>query len=231
MLEDSQVRQLVIDLLRNPSQRDGQRLIGASEIGNPCSFCLANRLLNTKPNGSRNPYWLGGRLGTAMHAALEEEASNADTSTYQFSVLNGARLEQTITLGEIQGYGTIRSKPDLVLVKEGHLLDYKSSTREKVKYYKLDGVPEQYIYQQQLYAWGLAQEGTPIEKISLVFVNRDGKTDDDIWVFSFDYNENQALHAWRRLEKMWKWLQDGGDPATLASDPHCYVCSVILRRI
>jgi hypothetical protein len=229
-LDDVLVKQLVVDLLKNPSERDGQRLIGASEIGNPCAHCLAERLLNV-PRG-RSRYWMGARIGTAIHAALEEEGRNADTGTYRFAALEGARFEESITLGKIPGYGTIRSKPDLALVSERHVFDYKTSTRDKIKHYKLDGVPEQYIYQQQLYAWGLTQAGIPIEKISLVFIQRDGLTDDDIWVYSFDYNESVALHAWERLNKIWAWLQEPGNtPDGLDSSPDCYYCRNVLHRV
>ena len=229
-LEDFHIKQLVLDLLKKPSARDGQRLIGASEIGNPCSYCLANRLLS-KGGGSPNKYWMGARIGTAIHKALEEEAERADRKDYRFAILEGSRQEESIRLGYIEGYGTVKSKPDLVLVKDRHLIDYKTSTSTKIKHYKLDGVPQQYVYQQQLYAWGLTQAGTPIDKISLAFIQRDGLTDNDVWVYSFDYDESVALHAWERLVSIWEWLQEGNDPESLPSDPSCYHCSRVIFRV
>lgn len=229
-LEDFHIKQLIIDLLSKPSTRDKQKLIGASEIGNPCAYCLAHRLLGTGHRG-RNHYWMGARIGTAIHKALEDAADEADLTDYRYAILDGARQEETIVLGDIEGYGTVKSKPDLVLVNDRHLVDYKTSTATKIKYYKLDGVPEQYVYQQQLYAWGLNKSGTPIERISLAFIQRDGLTDNDIWVHSFDYNEDVALHAWNRLDDIWQWLQAGNDPENLPSDSSCYVCSRVLSRV
>lgn len=230
-LEDFHIKQLVIDLLNKPSARDKQKLIGASEIGNPCAYCLANRLLAKEGGLGGNRYWMGARIGTAIHKALETEAETADVTDYRYAILDGAIQETSIVLGTIEGYGTVKSKPDLVLTKDRHLVDYKTSTATKIKHYKLDGVPQQYVYQQQLYAWGLNQADTPIERISLAFIQRDGLTDNDIWVHSFDYNESVALHAWNRLKGIWEWLQDGNDPENLPSDPSCYVCSRVLYRV
>lgn len=232
-LEDTEVKQLILDLFKNPSERDKQSLIGASEIGNPCDYCLANRLQGTGGGGGSGLYWLGARLGTAMHETLEREASKhvIEPENYRFTALKGARIEEKITLGEIPGYGIIRSKPDLVLTGERHLLDYKSTKRTKLTKYRLDGPPEQYVIQQSLYAWGLNQAGIGIDRISLVFVNRDGAGDSDVVISSWDYDEKVALKAWHRLENAWKWLQAGGNPDTLPSDPDCYVCSRILRRV
>ena len=230
-LEDAQVRQLILDLLKNPGERDKQTLIGASEIGNPCDYCIANRLVKTPKAQSK--YWLGAKLGTAMHRELEhEELKHIETpENYRFEVLKGARIEQSIYLGDIPGYGTLKSKPDLVLVSAEHLIDHKSSTRDKTKKYKLDGVPGQYYYQQQLYAWALNRSGVTITRISLAFVNRDGQTDDDIWVYSFDYDEEAALTAWHRLEGIWEYVSTGGDIDELESDPDCFYCKVVLHRI
>lgn len=229
-LEDAEVKQLILDLLKNPGERDKQTLIGASEIGNPCEYCLANRLKQTPRKSSK--YWLGTKIGTAIHRELEhEEIKHIEVpQNYRFAALKGARIEESITLGNIAGYGIIKSKPDLVLVGSRHLIDHKTSTKNKVAHYKLDGVPRQYVIQQNLYAWGLNQAGIGIDRISLSFVNREGLTDDDIWIHSFDYDEQVALDAWRRLELVWSWLQAGGDVEELESDPDCYYCNVVLRR-
>lgn len=229
-LSDEQVRRLIIDLLRNPGERDKQTLIGASEIGNPCDYCIGNRLIKTPKQTSR--YWLGAKLGTAMHRELEHEEFKhiENPQNYRFQVLKGARIEQSIELGSIEGYGTLRSKPDLVLVSDRHVIDHKSSTRNKVRGYKLDGVPAQYVYQQQLYAWALNKSGIVVERISLAFVNRDGTGDEDVWIYSFDYDESVALKAWDRLNGIWQYIQDGGNVEELKSDPHCYYCNQVLHR-
>lgn len=229
-LDDDELRWLILDLLKNPGERDKQRLIGPSEIGNPCAYCVANRLINT-PKGE-SQYWLGAKIGTAIHAELEreEEKHIVTPQSGRFRTLKGARIEQSITLGTIEGYGTVKAKPDLVLVNDRHLVDHKTSSKKKVQKYKLDGVPRQYVIQQNLYAWGLNQNDIPIEKISLSFINREGTQDSDVWIYSFPYDEQVALDAWDRLDSIWRWLQEGHDVEDIASDPECYYCTRVLYR-
>lgn len=227
-LSDEQVKRLTLDLLKNPSERDKQRKVGASQIANPCDYCLGRALkVGGESKNQSNRWWMGARIGTAIHAALEAEAEQHidRPRSYHFDALEGARIEERITLGTLDGYGVIGSKPDLVLVKHNHLIDHKTSTKVKLAHYKLDGVPTAYIYQTQLYAWGLNQQGTTIERISLNFIARDGTQDSDIWVTSFDYDESVALRAWSRLELIWAYVQDH-DVNTLQSHEDCFDCSV-----
>lgn len=229
-LENAQVHMLVRDMLNSPTERDRQSLVGASEIGNPCDYCLGRRLLNMERPKQR--YWMGARIGTAIHEALEKvaERHNQVAKSYHFKALEGALIEKKILLGYVPGYGTLYSKPDLVLTKESHLLDYKGTTKEKIKHYKLDGVSTQYKVQQNLYAWGLNKAGIKIERISLVFIPRDGSVDQDIFVYSFDYDEDMALRAWERLSLIWEYLEAGSDVETLKSHADCYVCNQIYHR-
>lgn len=224
-LEDAQVKRLTLDLLKSPSERDQQRKVGASQISNPCDYCLG-RALKGGPS-EPNKWWLGARIGTAIHNALEvEEEKHIDRPrSYHFEALRGATIESKIVLGTVDGYGVVSSKPDLVLVAENHLVDHKTTTKDKLKKYKLFGAPLAYIYQTQLYAWGLNKQGTKIERISLNFICRDGSTDDHIWVHSFDYDEALALKAWNRLEGIWNFIQDH-ELSELESDEDCFQCSV-----
>lgn len=230
-LEDAQIKMLALDMLKNPSERDKQSLIGPSEIGNSCDYCIGNRLL--KVPKAKSLYWLGAKIGTAIHNELEVEGKKhvVTPANYRFEALEGASIEEKYPLGTIEGYGTVKLKPDLVLVKYHHLVDWKTSSAKKVTKYKLDGLPMQYVYQQQLYAWGLNKNGVKIERCSLVFINREGTTDKDIWVSSFDYDESLALKAWDRLELIWTYLQSGNDVETLESAPDCYYCQQVLHRM
>jgi hypothetical protein len=230
-LDDAQLKNLIVDLLTTPSKRDNQRKIGASGMGDPCPYCLAHKLLATKQRQGR--YWLGGKIGTAIHALLESEELKhiVKPQSNNFKALKGALVEQTISLGVIPGYGEIFSKPDLFLVAENHLVDHKTSKRAKVEGYALTGtIPVQYIYQGQLYARGLEDAGYAVEKISFVFINRDGTNERDVRIFTYDYDRSMADEAWKRTEDAWNWLQAGNDPETLPSDPNCYNCNQVLGR-
>ena len=221
----------MLDLLKTPKARDKQRTIGASAIGDPCAYCLAQTLLNAL--SQTGEYWLGAKIGDAIHALLEiEGAKHLDDSTGKFKALKGARLEESLFIGSIPGYGDIWSTPDLYLTAENHLVDYKTSKRTKVETYRATGeLPTRYIYQVMLYARALIAMGYKVDKISFVFINRDGTSDRDVVVFSMDYDEALANEAWDRVVAAWEWLEAGGDVETLPSDPNCYVCSSITHRM
>lgn len=230
-LSDYEVQSLVIDLLKNPSQRDKQRKIGASEIGNPCVYCLANRLAGNKRAPSK--FWLGARIGTGIHAELETEIGKyvEDGGPGAFSLLKDAVSEYNLSIHDMEGYGEIRSTADLLVTNSLHLVDFKTTKANQMKKYKLHGVPQQYVVQQMLYAYGFnkIQPGL-VQRISLVFINRDGSTDDDFWVYSFDYDEQVALDALDRLEKVWQYVSEGNDLEELPSGLDCFYCEVVIRR-
>src|SRR5690606_12937236 len=85
---------------------------------------------------------------------------------------------------------------------------------------------EKYVNQGLSYARGLVMAGYEVNRISLGFVCRDGKTDDDIWSLDFDYDPEQAQRVWDRLVALWDYLREGGDPEALNKHPFCKTCSV-----
>lgn len=176
---------------------------------------------------------MGARIGTAIHQALEDEAKPHVTKPEPgFEAFKGAALEETLYIGTIPGYGDIYSTPDLYLAAEKHLVDYKTSKRTKTDEYQITGdLPVQYLYQVQLYARGLEDAGKPVDKISFLFINRDGVGDRDVIVISVDYDRKLADEAWDRVCSAWVWLTEGNDPESLDSDPNCFVCHVLTGRI
>lgn len=230
-LDDDQIKELALSLLKSKTQRDRQSKIGPSGIGNPCDYCLATQLLG-QGQYVDSPWWLGARVGTAVHALLEHEVNKhtARPLSPEFNVLQDANAEQRLFVYRLPGYGDIYGNSDLRLTTD-NLIDWKTSKKDTIKKYKLDGVPDQYVIQQMLYAyaWNLIEPGA-VQRCSLVFIARDGAGDADVWVHSFDYDEQVALDALNRLRVLWEWLQSGGDPDTLESHEDCFVCQTILRR-
>jgi hypothetical protein len=234
MLSSPEIHDLSVRLFRQESERDKQRKIGASQISEPCTYHLARSL--TTFGDTPTKYWLGGKIGTATHMFLEDSIAKADLS--QFPELEDCRVEQKIYLGELEGYGTINSKPDLVLVKQNHLIDWKTSTRDKSR--KLQRVidnPEakdsgsiytlkKYTAQAQLYAWGLNRMGVKIDGISLVFINRDGTTEGDIWDYTIEYSEEFALAVWQRLENVWNQICANAGLDSFEKDADCFKCNM-----
>lgn len=230
-LSGLKMKELSIGLLLSETDRDKQRKVGASQISNPCTKHLAMDLAGIKQPPSK--YWLGGKIGTAVHSLIEgyiEENRHVPE-------LADAVVEQKITLGELEDYGVISSKPDLVLPAQKHLVDWKTSTRAKSKKIQkwIDGeskdsgttyTMQKYIGQTQLYAWGLSQAGTEVETISLVFINRDGTNENDVLEYTYEYDEAIALALWNRLVALWDELKEGSHPESYAGNPDCFNCSI-----
>lgn len=234
MLTQDRVQALTLSLFKQESARDKQKKIGASDFSDPCEYHLAKKLLGQSVGEFK--YWMGAKLGTATHEFLEKRIPLSDFSEYP--EFKDARIEESIVLGELEGYGTIKSKPDLALINGDHLIDWKTSKRDKSK--KLQNVIhglsddeesrytlKKYFAQAQIYAWGLNNSGVKIDGCSLVFINRDGTYDPDVWNYTFPYDENFALSMWDRLERIWGQLQNGADLETFERDTFCFNCKVL----
>ena len=233
--------QLVRSLLAVPSERDKQRTIGASSFGSPCDYCVAQDLVN---GGGENEYALATSIGTAIHSHLE---------VLEAEHLEGAIIEEKIVLGELDGYGLITSKPDLVLplpLEEGGgsdqewwLCDWKTTQQKKLKDYRKAYETEEaehefatltsarftmqkYLGQLMSYGRGLHLAGYNVQRMSMVFIPRDGKKLKDIEAFDFWYDQEYADLVWHRLESLWEYVAGGGEVEDLSSAPGCFPCEV-----
>ena len=237
MISDLRIREMALGLFKQESARDKQRKVGASDFSDPCEFHLAKKLLGL-PIGEFK-YFLGAKIGTATHEFLEKRIETADLD--EFPEFGSARIEESIVLGELEGYGVIKSKPDLVLVEGKHLVDWKTSKRDKSKQLQavVDGTAKdtkaasealyslkKYYAQAQIYAWGLNKSGTEIDACSLVFINRDGTYDPDVWTYTFPYDEAFAQSMWDRLARIWTEVSSGKDLDSFEKDPQCFNCKV-----
>lgn len=221
--------------MKQPTERDKQVKVGASNYSSLCSRCVAQDLQAT--HGStvmeEHPYWLGAWIGTAVHNRMEAEAE-AHRPTWT--------PERKYVMGEIPGYGTVKSTTDLYVPDLSLVVDYKTSTRAKVKYikdalrdpestYEATAIKEArfkvggYRNQIQSYGRGVVLTGKPVEWVSLVFINRDGTGDGDIWAWTEPYDQARADAVWSRVERMWAWLNEGHSPSELSSHPYCYACN------
>jgi hypothetical protein len=96
---------LAVELLKAPTERDLQVKIGASNLAQPCARCLADALLASRDDQDR-PYWLGAVLGTATHNYLESRIKSMHPEM---------EPERRVVLGEIPGYGVVKSTTDLYI--------------------------------------------------------------------------------------------------------------------
>lgn len=237
MLED-RVVEIAVGLLRQQTARDSQKLVGASQISDPCTRHLARALVVS--GEAPQKYWLGARIGTAVHMLLEDAVTKADLD--EFPELEGALIEQKIELGDVPGYGLVTSKPDLMLVKANHLIDWKTSKRDKMRKLSryIDSLRngedskdtdsaytlQKYVAQVQLYAWGLTRAGHEVKDCTLVFVNRDGTNENDVWSYQFEYSEEFALAVWSRFINLWSEIEAGLDIDAIEPTSGCFKCDI-----
>jgi hypothetical protein len=238
MIQDNRIREMALGLFKQESTRDKQKNVGASDISDPCEHHLAKKLMGYPQEEFK--YYLGAKIGTATHEFLEKRIETVDLD--EFPEFATAKVEETIYLGELDGYGTIKSKPDLVLVDGKHLVDWKTSKRDKSKQLQdvVHGLAKdtkvakdaayslkRYYAQAQIYAWGLNNGGTEIDACSLVFINRDGTYDPDVWTWTFAYDAEFALSMWSRLERIWAELQSGKQVEEFDKEvEYCFNCKV-----
>ena len=76
------------------------------------------------------------------------------------------------------------------------------------------------------YARGLHLAGINVQRMSMVFIPRDGKKLSDIQAFDFWYDQGYADRVWERLEALWQYIAEGGDVTQLTSAPGCFPCEV-----
>jgi hypothetical protein len=239
LIADSRIKEMTLGLFKIESDRDKQSKVGASDFSDPCEYHLAKKLLGGEPGEFK--YFLGAKIGTATHEFLEARIPQINLE--EFPEFGSARIEETITIGELEGYGVIKSKPDLVLVDGKHLIDWKTSKRDKSKQLQavIDGIAKdtqaakealyslkKYFAQAQIYAYGLNKSGIEVDGCSLVFINRDGTYDPDIWSYTFPYDADFAQSMWDRLERIWDEVsRQGKNLEEFERDPECFNCKVL----
>jgi hypothetical protein len=168
------------------SPRAGQVQIGPSEVGHKCTRRLAYKLLDwDKPNEMQGGSWAA-QVGTAIHAYLAEV----------FSKREGFLIEQRVTIR-----GNLAGTVDLFDIKNGVVLDWKTTGATKLANYKKFGADHQQLVQVQLYAYGLAQQGAEVKKVALCYLPTSGSLADMVLIMH-DYDEQVALNALARLDSI-----------------------------
>lgn len=190
----------------------------------------------------QSEYVMGAKIGTAIHLWLEEEIKATDWGVPETKVI----------VGEIKGYGVIKSTSDLYVPDLKAIVDHKTSTIEKLSVYKsleqmgmLEEAPaiepdtyrkgrktvKRYLVQGNMYGLGVENRGDPVSTVALNFIPRDAKKVSDMWVHEVDYSRETALRALARGQKIWDAMVAGKQWDTFKSDDDCYVCEVLRKNI
>lgn len=230
----SEIYDNIIRELTKPSERDKQRKVGPSELGDMCERCLAEKLLGV--HQEEKTYPLAPMIGTAFHLYLENTIG-----------LEGYLKETRVTVGEIEGYGEIRGTADGFDVSTGHVVDYKVLSKKKIKafssatFFDEDRNPEfysdsmtegqikKYYYQMQLYGLGMENAGYEVNHTSLILFPRDATIESVTTAtheLCFKYNREAALAVLERANEIFKWATNNPDNlGELDSHSGCYFCA------
>jgi hypothetical protein len=201
----------VIEELTRKTDRDKQRNIGPSELGNPCPKCVGRALVNERPEQDFSLYpW----IGTAVHYFMEHNTFTEEEH------------ELRLYVGEIEGYGSIKGTTDMWYSAEKAVTDWKIVGLKKIKSYRVNGVPTQYRYQAMLYGLGCELAGYKPEKIAIVFIPRDSGNVKDIWVHEEEYQPEMAQKALERGKFLFDYVTENGWES-LESDDNCFQCNMI----
>lgn len=230
----SEIYDRILKELTKPSERDKQRKVGPSELGDLCERCLAEKLLSVHKEEKTHP--LAPMIGTAFHLYLENVIG-----------LKDYLKETKVTVGTIEGYGDIHGTADGFDTATGHVVDYKVLSKKKIRafssatFFDEDHNPEfysdsltegqlkKYYYQMQLYGLGMENAGYEVNHTSLILFPRDCTVESVISAsheLCFKYNREAALNVLERANQIFKWAINNWDRLEeLDSHPGCYYCA------
>lgn len=185
------------------SDRSLQTTVGPSEIGTDCDRQLAYRIAETPPvNLDSDP--LPSIVGTGFHLHMEKIFS---------------RLDRRRWLVEVPvEYRGIRGTCDLYDRRRRLVIDWKSTSKGKLRRLRNDGPPIRAQVQIQIYAQALIALGEDPQRVALVYVPRDGGLD-DLWVWSSTLQPDLVGHWVGRFERLVERVATGEKPADFNASP------------
>jgi hypothetical protein len=142
--------------------RSQQVRIGPSELGMSCDRALAHRIAGTVPSGQSKSDPLAPLVGTGVHLGLAECFRRLDGRSGRFLV------EHPVT------YRGITGNVDLYDRRHRTAVDWKSTTKAKIKRIAHDGPPSRYLVQGMTYGAGLIAAGELVDYVAIVYVPVDG---------------------------------------------------------
>lgn len=186
ILEDSIVNQ----------PRSLQKIIGPSEIGNPCDHCIAAKLAGWKKQEYGIPW--ASTIGTGGHLLFE-------TFFNRYEAAHSGRRHRFLTeapvmVGRIQGR-EIWGSTDLLDTVTGMTVDWKFVGEASLKKYR-QGPSQQYRVQAHLYAKGWNDAGIPVKHVSIYFLPRTRSRMSEGFWWTEPYNPEIAWKALARVNRI-----------------------------
>lgn len=187
---------VIVDAIIN-SDRSLQKMIGPSEIGDPCPRRIGYKLLGMPENDLR-PNWKA-TVGTGTHMWLETAFDKYNlANAHLYGHQERFYIETKVIVGEVNGK-LIPGSCDLYDRVTATVVDHKTCGPSMLKKYRRQGPGQQYRDQAQLYGRGWQRAGLPVTRVMIVFLPRQGELE-DAYIWHEPYNEQIALDALQRVE-------------------------------
>lgn len=214
--------EVIVKALQAPSERDKQRLVGASQIGG-CPYHLGVSMLqshNLLPK-EETPPGLGAWIGTGTHLLIEHTLK-LDPPPQQ---------ELKVSIFEIPGYGAVNGNVDMYW--KGRVWDWKVLGKANMQKMSLEyrKKPNQipnttYRTQQHLYGFGLIQAGYEVTDVNIVAIPKLSNRFSDIVQFTEPYNQELVDKSIERAKTIWQFASDGKLEDLPKDFDNCYDCSM-----
>ena len=201
-------------------ERSQQTHLGPSQIGNPCTRCLARHVLGMAVERDFDDPWCR-ILGTAAHAWLEEAAAFDNIHT----VRDAARWKPETRVQPHPDLLPSGGKADLYDAHTKTVIDHKVVGAEPLRKYRLNGPGPQYRTQAHLYGLGYHRLGVAVENVAVAFWNRGGRLS-DLYVWTEPWDVQIAMDALERYRTIRDQAEAIGPQLIplLPAHPDCWDC-------
>lgn len=198
--------------------RSTQRAIGPSQIGMPCTRCLARHVLGCPVERTFNDPWAR-IIGTAVHAWLQDAAEGDNKALDRWRWETETRVHPDDELLVKGGNADLYDRDRKVVI------DHKVVGIAPLKKYRLSGPGDQYRYQGHLYGKGFVKAGREVETVAIAFWPRGGRLS-ELYVWTEAYDEaiaDEALFRFRTIRDQALAVGPALIPL-LPADPDCWDC-------
>lgn len=215
------LRERLLAMVRNAdagAARNQQRHLGPSEIGDPCTRCLAAKILGVYERDELYDPWPA-IIGTSVHRWLERaaERDNRDNDTAWCAETKVFPDNDLLPKG---------GSADLYEDTTKTVIDHKVTGIAAIRNAKANGPGLTYRRQAHLYGMGFENASLPVEQVAIAFWHRGGRMT-DLFVWSEPYDRQIAVDTLDRYRTLRDLCAAGGESllASLPSDPNCFNCS------
>lgn len=208
--------------------RGKQRMIGPSEIGQPCARRIGYRIAQVPRTQREDVAWKP-FVGTSLHEMVGNIIARHEIARFsndQGDTKPRWHVEERVTVGTVNGV-EITGSCDLFDQETGTVFDWKFVGDRKLNQYKAEGPGQQYTWQAHLYGQGWVKAGYEVRNVAIIFMTRDGNFDDRI-VWSEPFDPEIAAIALERLASIDTLIDELGAADALSvldtASNYCQYC-------